>query len=262
MFNQVAPIWSVSETQAFATPRQQVIGASINDKTGSTYAHVIESVNQQAMDNLNAVVSFQSPAIKPQSKPAITEMTTALALLKEHGVAIVSDDFVKANEAVTLLKDKTDLPPNELNKTAQMLVSSKVESPLPKSQASSLKREDDLVITKEPALNRDEKKDFYLDFNALNTLKYEKDSDKALMQVAEKFEALFVQEMFKRMRSATEALGNKDNPLSNNSNSMFQTMLDTQLATSMTKQTSFGLAEMLYQQLSNNHVPNNSQGAV
>ncbi|TVO34953.1 flagellar protein [Vibrio algivorus] len=117
-------------------------------------------------------------------------------------------------------------------------------------------------MTKMPSLNNDDQKDFYLDFNALNTLKYEKDSDKALIQVAEKFEALFVQEMFKRMRSATEALGNKDNPLSNNSNSMFQTMLDTQLATSMTKQTSFGLAEMLYQQLSNNHLSNNSQGAV
>ncbi|MCG6326640.1 rod-binding protein, partial [Vibrio alginolyticus] len=78
----------------------------------------------------------------------------------------------------------------------------------------------------------------------------------ALREVSRQFEALFVQELFKRMRSATEALGDEENPLSNNSNSMFQSMLDNQLAMSVTQQRSFGLAEMLYQQLSGQHMRN------
>ncbi len=95
---------------------------------------------------------------------------------------------------------------------------------------------------------------FYLDTQSLEQLKFNADSDAALREVSRQFEALFVQEMLKRMRSATEALGDEDNPLSNNANSMFQEMLDSQMAITMTKNSSFGLAEMLYQQLSGNSV--------
>ncbi len=95
---------------------------------------------------------------------------------------------------------------------------------------------------------------FYLDTQSLEKLKFDSNSDAALREVSRQFEALFVQEMLKRMRSATEALGDDDNPLSNNSNGMFQEMLDKQLAVNMTKTNSFGLAEMLYQQLSGNSV--------
>ncbi|SDH13689.1 Rod binding protein [Vibrio xiamenensis] len=91
---------------------------------------------------------------------------------------------------------------------------------------------------------------FYLDTQSINAIKYQSDSDAALRQVAEQFEALFVQQMLKQMRTATEQLGSDDNPLSNNSNSMFQSMLDNQLASSVSQQSSFGLADMLYQQLS------------
>lgn len=97
---------------------------------------------------------------------------------------------------------------------------------------------------------------FYLDPQALASIKYDADQDAALREVSRQFEALFVQELFKRMRSATEALGDEENPLSNNSNSMFQSMLDNQLAMSVTQQRSFGLAEMLYQQLSGQHMRN------
>lgn len=97
---------------------------------------------------------------------------------------------------------------------------------------------------------------FYLDSQALASIKYDADQDAALREVSRQFEALFVQELFKRMRSATEALGDEENPLSNNSNSMFQSMLDNQLAMSVTQQRSFGLAEMLYQQLSGQHMRN------
>ncbi|WP_260677902.1 rod-binding protein [Vibrio furnissii] len=97
---------------------------------------------------------------------------------------------------------------------------------------------------------------FYLDPQALASIKYDADQDAALREVSRQFEALFVQELFKRMRSATEALGDEENPLSNNANSMFQSMLDNQLAMSVTQQRSFGLAEMLYQQLSGQHMRN------
>lgn len=96
----------------------------------------------------------------------------------------------------------------------------------------------------------------YLDSQALEHIKYDADQDAALREVSRQFEALFVQELLKRMRSATEALGNEDNPLSNNSNSMFQSMLDNQLAMSVTQQSSFGLADLLYQQLSGQNVRN------
>ncbi len=91
---------------------------------------------------------------------------------------------------------------------------------------------------------------FYLDTQSINAIKYQRDSAAALHQVAEQFEALFVQQMLKTMRTATEQLGSDDNPLSNNSNSMWQSMLDNQLASSVSQQSSFGLAELLYQQLS------------
>lgn len=81
---------------------------------------------------------------------------------------------------------------------------------------------------------------FYLDPQALASIKYDADQDAALREVSRQF----------------EALGDEENPLSNNSNSMFQSMLDNQLAMSVTQQRSFGLAEMLYQQLSGQHMRN------
>ncbi len=96
----------------------------------------------------------------------------------------------------------------------------------------------------------DDNRALQFDPTSLNSLKYHEDEDAALREVSKQFEAIFVQEMFKRMRTATEALGDEENPLSNNSNGMFQGLLDNQIAISVTKQSSFGLAELLYQQLS------------
>lgn len=53
----------------------------------------------------------------------------------------------------------------------------------------------------------------YSDLNRLNQLKVgDKNSDGNLRKVAQEFESLFLGEMLKSMRSATEALG-KDNPM-------------------------------------------------
>nr|QIH43175.1 flagellar protein [Vibrio ziniensis] len=100
------------------------------------------------------------------------------------------------------------------------------------------------------SLKFDDNSALQFDPTSLNSLKYHEDEDGALREVAKQFEAIFVQEMLKRMRTATEALGDEENPLSNNSNGMFQSLLDNQMAISVTKKSSFGLAELLYQQLS------------
>ncbi|NIY94463.1 flagellar protein [Vibrio diazotrophicus] len=100
------------------------------------------------------------------------------------------------------------------------------------------------------SLNFDDNTALQFDPTSLNSLKYHDDEDAALREVSKQFEAIFVVEMLKRMRTATEALGDEENPLSNNSNGMFQDLLDNQLAISVTKKSSFGLAELLYQQLS------------
>ncbi|MGR5095573.1 rod-binding protein [Vibrio maritimus] len=89
---------------------------------------------------------------------------------------------------------------------------------------------------------------FYLDQNSLSKLKYD-NSQQGLLAAAEQFEALFIQSMLKRMRVATEALSDENNPLSTKSSSLFQGMLDAQLAQSLSQQSHFGLAEMIYQQL-------------
>ncbi len=53
----------------------------------------------------------------------------------------------------------------------------------------------------------------YSDLNRLNQLKVgDKNSDANMRKVAQEFESLFLGEMLKSMRSATEALG-KDNPM-------------------------------------------------
>ncbi len=104
------------------------------------------------------------------------------------------------------------------------------------------------------SLKFDDNTALQFDPTSLNSLKYHEDEDAALREVSKQFEAIFVQEMLKRMRTATEALGDEENPLSNNSNGMFQGLLDNQLAISVTKKSSFGLAELLYQQLSGQSV--------
>lgn len=91
-------------------------------------------------------------------------------------------------------------------------------------------------------------KSFYLDQQSLTSLKYD-NSQQGLMAAAQQFEALFIQSMLKRMRAASEALSNEDNPLSTKSSNLFQGMLDAQLAQTISRQSQFGLAEMIYQQL-------------
>ncbi|MGF1776193.1 rod-binding protein [Vibrio nomapromontoriensis] len=94
----------------------------------------------------------------------------------------------------------------------------------------------------------------YLDNVSLAQLKHD-NTQQGLIAAAQQFEALFLQQMLKRMRAASEVLSDDDNPLSIKSAGMFQEMRDAQLAQQISRQSSFGLAEMIYQQLSA-QVPN------
>ncbi|KJZ63248.1 flagellar assembly peptidoglycan hydrolase FlgJ [Pseudomonas fluorescens] len=93
----------------------------------------------------------------------------------------------------------------------------------------------------------------YSDLNRLNQLKVgDKDSDANMRKVAQEFESLFLGEMLKSMRSATDALG-QDNPLNTPAAKQYQEMYDQQLAVSMSREGGgIGLADVLMRQMSKN----------
>jgi flagellar protein FlgJ len=93
----------------------------------------------------------------------------------------------------------------------------------------------------------------YSDLNRLNQLKVgDKDSDGNMRKVAQEFESLFLGEMLKSMRSATETLG-QDNPLNTPAAKQYQEMYDQQLAVSMSREGGgIGLADVLMRQMSKN----------
>lgn len=94
---------------------------------------------------------------------------------------------------------------------------------------------------------------FYSDLNRLNQLKVgDKNSDGNMRKVAQEFESLFLGEMLKSMRSATETLG-QDNPLNTPAAKQYQEMYDQQLAVSMSREGGgIGLADVLMRQMSKN----------
>lgn len=94
----------------------------------------------------------------------------------------------------------------------------------------------------------------YSDLGRLNQLKVgaDKNSEGNMRKVAQEFESLFVSEMLKSMRSATEALG-KDNPMNTPAAKQYQEMYDQQLAVSMSREGGgIGLADVLMRQMQKN----------
>ncbi|MFC6339735.1 flagellar assembly peptidoglycan hydrolase FlgJ [Pseudomonas sp. CCM 7891] len=91
----------------------------------------------------------------------------------------------------------------------------------------------------------------YSDLNRLNQLKVgDKNSESNMRKVAQEFESLFLSEMLKSMRSATEALG-KDNSLNTPAAKQYQEMYDQQLAVSLSREGGgIGLADVLMRQMS------------
>ncbi len=94
----------------------------------------------------------------------------------------------------------------------------------------------------------------YSDLNRLNQLKVgdDKNSEGNMRKVAQEFESLFLNEMLKSMRSATDALG-KDNPLNTPAAKQYQEMYDQQLAVSLSREGGgIGLADVLMRQMQKN----------
>ncbi|MDB5979389.1 MAG: flgJ [Pseudomonas sp.] len=91
----------------------------------------------------------------------------------------------------------------------------------------------------------------YTDLNRLNSLKTgDRDSEGNLKKVAQEFESLFVSQMLKSMRSASDVLA-KDNPMNTPETKQYQDMYDQQLAVTMSKQGGgIGLQDVLMRQLS------------
>ncbi|MFG3452700.1 flagellar assembly peptidoglycan hydrolase FlgJ [Stutzerimonas stutzeri] len=97
----------------------------------------------------------------------------------------------------------------------------------------------------------------YSDLNRLNQLKVGKDRDGAenVRKVAQEFESLFMNEMLKSMRSATDVLA-QDNPLNSQASKQYQDMHDQQLSVTLSKEGGgIGLADVLIRQLSKDQKP-------
>ncbi len=75
------------------------------------------------------------------------------------------------------------------------------------------------------------------------------ESPEAIREVAQQFEALFMQMMLKSMREASMGDGIFDSDQSN----MYRDMFDSQIAMHLSKQRGMGLADMLERQLSGQH---------
>lgn len=102
----------------------------------------------------------------------------------------------------------------------------------------------------------------YTDLNRLNSLKVgDRDSDANLRKVAQEFESLFLNEMLKSMRSASDVLA-KDNPLNTETTKQYQQMYDQQLAVSMSREGGgIGLQDVLMRQLSKQKAANSTASA-
>jgi flagellar protein FlgJ len=97
----------------------------------------------------------------------------------------------------------------------------------------------------------------YSDLNRLNQLKVGKDRDGAenVRKVAQEFESLFINEMLKSMRSATDVMS-EDNPFNSQASRQYQDMHDQQLSVTLSKEGGgIGLADVLIRQLSKQQEP-------
>ena len=90
---------------------------------------------------------------------------------------------------------------------------------------------------------------FFADFNSLVSLKAQaqQDPDAALRKVAQEFEAIFINMMFKNMRSANENIGG--GLFDSAQTKQYTEMMDSQLAQSLANAGGMGLAESLVRQL-------------
>lgn len=91
----------------------------------------------------------------------------------------------------------------------------------------------------------------YTDLNRLSSLKHgDRDSDANVRKVAQEFESLFISEMLKASRKASDVLA-ADNPMNTETVKQYRDMYDQQLAVSMSREGGgIGLQDVLVRQLS------------
>lgn len=94
-------------------------------------------------------------------------------------------------------------------------------------------------------MNTVSSQDFFGNFSALSALKTkaQKDPDAALKEVAQKFEAIFINMLLKNMRTSSESIGG--GLFSSSQTKQYQGMMDTQMSQSLSKSGSFGIANAL-----------------
>ncbi|MFV3406124.1 flagellar assembly peptidoglycan hydrolase FlgJ [Pseudomonas sp. NY15463] len=94
----------------------------------------------------------------------------------------------------------------------------------------------------------------FTDLNRLNSLKHgDRDSDANVRKVAQEFESLFVSEMLKASRKASDVLADEDSPMNSSTVKQYRDMYDQQLAVSMSREGGgIGLQDVLVRQLSKN----------
>ncbi|WP_194787997.1 flagellar assembly peptidoglycan hydrolase FlgJ [Pseudomonas sp. UFMG81] len=102
----------------------------------------------------------------------------------------------------------------------------------------------------------------YTDLNRLSSLKHgDRDSDANVRKVAREFESLFISEMLKASRKATDVMADEDSPMNSDTVKQYRDMYDQQLAVSMSREGGgIGLQDVLVRQLSKNKAahPNTS----
>ncbi|MBH3308705.1 flagellar assembly peptidoglycan hydrolase FlgJ [Pseudomonas mosselii] len=92
----------------------------------------------------------------------------------------------------------------------------------------------------------------FTDLNRLSSLKAgDRDSEGNIRKVAQEFESLFVSEMLKASRKATDVMADEDSPMNSDTVKQYRDMYDQQLAVSMSRQGGgIGLQDVLVRQLS------------
>ncbi|AZL69888.1 MULTISPECIES: flagellar assembly peptidoglycan hydrolase FlgJ [Pseudomonas] len=92
----------------------------------------------------------------------------------------------------------------------------------------------------------------YTDLNRLSSLKRgDRDSEGNIRKVAQEFESLFVSEMLKASRKASDVLADEENPMNSDTTKQYRDMYDQQLAVSMSREGGgIGLQDVLVRQLS------------
>src|SRR5690554_2079995 len=91
----------------------------------------------------------------------------------------------------------------------------------------------------------------YTDLNRLNRLKTgeQRDSEENIRQVAQEFEALFIAQMLKAMRSANDVMA-EGNMFNSNESKTYRDMHDQQLSVTLSQGRGIGLADVLVRQMS------------